>query len=119
LGRKYSGVKQDVGAESTAAVSLPPDTDERVFSTNEGPVVITVRDKLVFVSESFDLDMAHKLAALLLDAQGTGDLKMAQAAPTASHPHPAGEPLTAGWVRFFADCGVMKAAVDAAAKAGR
>jgi hypothetical protein len=119
LGRKYSGVKQDVGAESTAAVSLPPDTDERVFSTNEGPVVITVRDKLVFVSESFDLDTAHKLAALLLDAQGTGDLKMAQAAPTASHPHPAGEPLTAGWVRFFADCGVMKAAVDAAAKAGR
>ena len=125
LGRKYSGVKQDVGAESTAAVSLPPDTDERVFSTNEGPVVITTRDKLVFVAESFDLDMARKLTALLLDAQGTGDLKMAGAghmpltARALRSREPAGDSLTAPWIRYFESCGVMKAAVDAAITAAR
>ena len=30
-------------------------SDEQVYSTNEGPVVITRRGKMVFVSESFDL----------------------------------------------------------------
>ena len=55
------------------------EAEEQVFSTNEGPVVITTRGKLVFVAESFDLDLARKLTALILDAQGTGELKMASA----------------------------------------
>ena len=50
---------------------------EQVYTTNEGPVVITTRGKYVFVSESFDLDLARKLTALVLDAQGTGELKRA------------------------------------------
>lgn len=120
LSRKYSGVKQDVAAESEAAAALPPGADERVFSTNEGPVLIATRDNLVFVAESFELDMARKLSTMILDAQGTGELKMANWAP----PHAARgqrtmEPLTANWVRFFADCGVMKAAVDAADRSAK
>ena len=53
---------------------------EQVYTTNEGPVVITTRGKLVFVAESFPLDLARKLTALILDAQGTGEMRLAQAA---------------------------------------
>ena len=38
----------------------PAGTVEQVFSTNEGPVVITTRGRLVFVAESFDLDQASQ-----------------------------------------------------------
>jgi hypothetical protein len=114
LARKYSGVKPDEAAQRTAAD--PTGTMEQVFSTNEGPVVITTRGKLVFVAESFDLELARKLAILILDAQG--EMRMAGGTrPAARSAEPIGEPLTAGWVSFFADCGVMKAAVNAAVKA--
>jgi hypothetical protein len=73
--------------------------------------VITTRGKLVFVAESFDLDVARKLTSLILDAQGTGELKMAEAR------QPAIESLTSGWIRFFSNFGVMKAAVEAEIKA--
>jgi len=99
LGRKYSGVKL-AGADKAAATS----GDEVVYSTNEGPVVITVRGKYVFVSESFDLETARKLTDLLIDGQGTGELRTAQL----SQPQ-AG--LSAGLVRFMHSCGMMKAAV--------
>ena len=92
---------------------------EQVFSTNEGPVVITMRGRLVFVAESFDLDQARKLASLILDAQGTGDLKMAGVArPTVPAAPVAGSTLSGGLVHLFAESGVMKAAVDAGVRAG-
>jgi len=74
--RKYSGLKPDLAAQQAGAASLPEGESEQVFSTDEGPVVITTRGKLVFVAESFPLDLARKLTGLILDAQGTGDLKM-------------------------------------------
>jgi hypothetical protein len=161
LGRKYSGLKPDLAAQHSA----PSGADEQDFTTTEGPVVITTRGNLVFVSESFPLDLARKLAALILDAQGSGELKMASAqkpgapgpgsprtglrprggylasetwesenpyqprAPSlllfsgarvgtleAHSPEPL-EPLTANLIRFFSNCGVMKAVVDAEIKA--
>ena len=87
---------------------------EQVYSTSEGPVAITTRGKQVFVAESFPLDLARKLTAQILDAQGTGEMKIA------GTPEPGtaiGEPLTASLIRFFSNCGVMKAAVDAEVKA--
>jgi hypothetical protein len=90
-----------------------------VFTTNEGPVVITTRGKLVFIAESFNLDLARKLATLIIDAQGTGEMKMAQATHPGTDFRAAGltvdtrVPLSANLVRFFSNCGVMKAAVDA------
>ncbi|HEY1208737.1 MAG TPA: hypothetical protein VGE85_05175 [Terracidiphilus sp.] len=75
LGRKYSGVKELLSADFTTGRS---GDEEQVYSTSEGPVVITTRGKLVFVAESFPLDLARKLTALILDAQGTGELKMAE-----------------------------------------
>ncbi len=120
LPRKYSGVKPDEAAEHAAPVSAPAGNEEQLFTTNEGPVVITTRGKLVFVTESFDLDLARKLANLILDAQGTGEMKMAGAArPQNIVSQPIGEPLTASWVRFFANCGVMKSVVDAAIHTGK
>jgi hypothetical protein len=112
LGRKYSGLKPDLAAQQAGAGDLPNGEQEQVFTTSEGPVVITTRGKLVFVSESFPLDLARKLGGLILETQETGDLKMA-----AGRPVP--QTLSAGMVRFFSDCGVMKAAVDGAVRAGR
>ena len=122
LGRKYSGLKPDVAAQQAGAASLPAVEQEQVFTTSEGPVVITTRGKLVFVAESFPLDVARKLTGLTLDAQGTGDLKMALAAPSADVQgmgSQAMEPLTGGLVRFLANCGAMKAAVSGAVRAGK
>jgi len=121
LGRKYSGLKRDTSAEKAVQASLPGGTIEEVFSTNEGPVTITRRGKMVFAAESFDLPMARKLAQMLLDAQGTGEMKQAKLAiPTApsftgeTPTQSSGLPtLSGGLVRFFANCGVMKSAVDA------
>jgi hypothetical protein len=131
LGRQFSGLKPDSEAEKTSPNDLntgapQPESQEQVFSTSEGPVVITTRGKLVFVAESFPLDTARKLTNLLLDAQGTGELRQARvttpsadSARTVTHgaePVSLG-PLTSNLVHFFADCGVMKAAVQAEVKA--
>ncbi len=141
LGRKYSGLKADVVAPSPAQSGNG--IDERVYSTNEGPVVISRRGKLVFVAESFDLDTARKLTTLILDAQGSGEMQQAgqgfrdldrtpelrrvsavlvrhrKAQPQVT-PTPAADPnveLTTSLVHFLSNCGVMKAAVDAAYEA--
>jgi hypothetical protein len=133
LGRKYSGLKPDLAAQQAGAASLPEGETEQVFTTTEGPVVITTRGKLVFVSESFPLDLARKLTELTLDAQGTGDLKMANVRRPAESPddraavagvskgreQPTDQTLSGGLIRFFSDCGMMKAAVDGAVQAGK
>jgi hypothetical protein len=129
LGRKYSHVQQDMGAEHAApaagsSASAEPISREQVYSTSEGPVVITTRGKMVFVAESFPLDLARKLAARILDVQGTGEALTARAAqPGSSTPGAPGpshlgtwEPLTGDLIQFFSHCGVMKAAVEVGVK---
>jgi hypothetical protein len=131
-----SSSQQDSASSDPAALQ-----GEQDYTTNEGPVTITTRGKLVFVAESFDLDLARKLTTLILDAQGSGEMKQAQAVPLPQICHPeraqrvegpavaaiAGaptlasatresktpEPLTANLIRFFSNCGLMKATVDA------
>jgi hypothetical protein len=121
LGRKYSGLKRDVAAQGTTPAEAPTGTVEQVFTTNEGPVTITTRGKLVFVAESFDLPMARKLTQMMLDAQGTGDMKQARAMPPMMPAAPAGgmPTLSGGLVKLFAESGVMKSAVDAGMKAAQ
>jgi len=120
LGRKYSGLKPDLEAQKAGSAALPDGEEEQVFSTSEGPVVITTRGKLAFVAESFPLDVARKLTGLIFDAQGTGDLKMALDLPAGRDPGAPAlasetrEPLTGNLVRFMSECGVVKAAVDGA-----
>jgi hypothetical protein len=114
LGRKYSGLKPDLAAQRANSATLPAGETEEVYTTSEGPVVITTRGKLVFVSESFDLNLARNLTSLILDAQGAGELKMARLSPGAPGlDSEAWEPLTANLIHFIANCGVMKAAVHA------
>jgi hypothetical protein len=108
LGRKYSGLKEQKIADTSNEAD---GSIEQVYSTNEGPVVITRRGKLVFVSESFDVPLARKLASLILGAQGSGPLQSASLKRDAGM-NP-GESLSAPVVRFLSNCGVTKAVVDA------
>jgi hypothetical protein len=126
LGRKYSGLKAEVSAERTAPANSTDGTVEQVYSTAEGPVVITTRGKLVFVTESFDLPLARKLTSLILDAQGSGALQMATLhhrpvrLPRAASAAPRTQgPLSDSMVRFLSKCGIMKTVVDATMEAGR
>jgi hypothetical protein len=82
-------------------------------------VVITTRGKMVFVAESFPLPLARKLARLIFDAQGTGALRIANLGRTDENSGQPAAPLTGDLVRFFENCGVMKAAVDAGIRATR
>jgi hypothetical protein len=114
LGRKYSNLKIVSNDENRPSSAAGPDDQEQVFSTDEGPVVITQRGKMVFVAESFPLPVARKLTELIFDAQGTGVTRMADLLrPGAADSGPA-VPLTGDLVQFFQNCGVMKAAVDGA-----
>ena len=113
LGRKYSGLHKE-NAVLDATQDAQGTSVEQVYSTNEGPVVITVRDKLVFIAESFDLPLARKLAAMILDAQGTGEMRLADASPAAGSSSRL--TLSGGLVHLFGECGAMKVAVDAAVR---
>jgi hypothetical protein len=122
LGRKYSGLKPDPTAEKDA--NLPEGTTEKVWTTNEGPVVIRQKGKLVFVAESFDLPTARKLGTLILEAQGSGPLQTASvripgpATPwTGSDSRPA--TLSGPLVRFMSNSGVAKGVVDALLKSSK
>lgn len=116
LGRKYSGLKLETTAEKDA--DLPEGTTEKVWSTDEGPVVIRRKGKLVFVAESFDLEVARKLGSLILESQGSGPLQNASMRPPSAGTPLAefdSEPasLSGSLVRFMSNCGVVKAVVDA------
>lgn len=102
LGRKYTHVQRDNGAETSQ--------DEQIYQTNEGPVLIVTSGNDVFVSESFDLATARKLQLVMLGAQqGSGD-QVALAGRAPGRPVP-NDDLTGSMVRFFGSCGMMKAAL--------
>lgn len=136
LGRKYTNLKPQATAAKTS--DRADGAVEQVFTSEEGPVVITRRGKLVFVSESFELPIARKLATLILNAQGSGPLQNASLGHHASHLELSsntpgqrfsrltsipgvdpGEALTDPVVHFLANCGVMKAVVDATMQSER
>jgi hypothetical protein len=121
LARKYSGVK----TLATATSTMPAETGavEQIFSTDEGPVLITTRDNLVFVAESFELPLARRLASLILSAQGVGNERTARLQMPAVTQHPPNmrqadaQSLSGDLVHFFQNCGVLKAAVDGVMRA--
>jgi hypothetical protein len=73
---------------------------------------------MVFVSESFDLPVARKLAVLIMGSQGSGPLQSASLHRLAATQRASGnvmrESLTEPVIDFLSNCGVMKVAVDAA-----
>jgi hypothetical protein len=119
LGRKYSGLKRDAAAEKNA--DLPEGSTEKVWTTDEGPVVIRQKGKLVLVTESFDLPIARKLGTLILEAQGAGPLQNASlSSPRTGAPSTGlgAKPATLSGplVQFMSNCGVTKGVVDALVK---
>jgi hypothetical protein len=112
LARKYSHVSQ-----VSPITPSENGSEEQLFTTNEGPVLITTRGNLLFIAESFPLPLARQLTALILDAQATGPMRMAQTpldlrTPSLA-PNPPQGALTTDLVHFFAEAGVMKSVVDA------
>lgn len=97
LSRKYSSVTRETAEETTAL--------ERIYSTNEGPVLIVRQGRKVFASESFDLTTARKLQFLLFGAQQGQSAETARLRET-----PLSDPA-ASMVRFLARCGMPKAAL--------
>ncbi|HEY4047746.1 MAG TPA: hypothetical protein VGM27_12860 [Acidobacteriaceae bacterium] len=97
MSAKYSGVSRDNAAETSP--------DEWVYRTQEGPVLIVVDQRQVFISESFDLDTARKLEFLFVGAQqGAATQRVFNQVPTRSDP-------SAHLASFMAGCGLMKAAL--------
>jgi hypothetical protein len=94
LKHKYTKVTRDTADESSE--------DEQIYQTNEGPVLIVTDGMDVFISESFDLNVARKLQLLMLSAQQDSG------AQVASDRTPSAD-LSGSMVRFMAGCGVMKA----------
>jgi hypothetical protein len=69
LPRQYDGLKRRKEDEK--------DETERVYSTHEGDVFLSVVDDRVWVSEGFDLALARKLREAIDGAQGVGPIRMA------------------------------------------
>ena len=107
LSKKYSQVTRDPQAETSS--------DEQVYNTSEGPVLIVTSGNDVFTSESFDLPTARKLQLLMLGAQQSGGSQVAlnDAASNhagSNHAAPARD-LTGSMIHFMAGCGMMKVAL--------
>ena len=77
----------------------------KVFTTNEGPVLIAVNGTQVFISESFDLTQARKLELLMTGAQQSDQLRIAVNSPSPS------QNLSSAMRRFLGSCGLMRAAM--------
>jgi hypothetical protein len=101
LGKKYSGVTRDSNDEA--------DKTEQIYNTNEGPVVLTTSGRMVFVSESFDLTTARKLAFLMMGAQASDTAVQAAKLVALPRKSNSSRELSASLVRFFAGCGAMRA----------
>jgi hypothetical protein len=91
LGRKYDRLKERKADEA--------DSREKVFSTEEGDVLISRSGDELFVSEGFPLAVARKLRDGAVNAQGTGPMRLASM--------PTGE-LTLGLATGLERFGVMK-----------
>ena len=94
LPRQYDDLKRRPADET--------DADERVFSSNEGDVLLRREGSRVWVSEGFELPLARKLRASVDGAQGSGPVMQASA-PTGS--------LTGGVAHWMGSFGIMRAGV--------
>ncbi len=106
--------EMEIHQEYPGAKLQPTSTpDDRVYSTSQGPVLITITNRYVFVSESFPLKTARNLNLMLLNAQHafTGQ-------ETAAY-HPAYPDLTSGIRDFTKQAGFLRCELPIAARAAR
>jgi hypothetical protein len=69
--RKYSGVAERTKDEA--------DEREKVYSTGEGDVLISISGTGVFIGEGFDLGLARKLRDTIVSVQAEGPMRQAAA----------------------------------------
>jgi hypothetical protein len=91
LPRKYSRAAPRAGELTGVNTPVVPPIQgsrnavaERIFDTEEGPVLIALTGKQVFISESFDLDTARKLQFVLTGAQSGAEQQVAWGTPSRS-----------------------------------
>ena len=70
LPRQYDGLERRKTDET--------DAEERVYSTKEGDVLLSMKGNEVWVSEGFELATATKLREMVMSAQGTGPIREAR-----------------------------------------
>lgn len=95
LGRKYKRLTERKNDET--------DSREKVFTTDEGDVLLSRSGDSLFVAEGFPLPLARKLREASADAQGVGPMKMASGTPV--------HELTLSLADGMGGFGVMKAMV--------
>lgn len=104
LPRQYRGLKRREADENTKDEI---EATERVYSTSEGDVLLTLKDNTVWVSEGFDLALARKLRDAVDAANaplGSGPIQQART----QRPH---HDLVGGLANTLSQFGVMKAAL--------
>ena len=69
LPRQYDGLTRRKADEKS--------DDERVFTTREGDVLLTLQDDFVWVSEGFPVDVAREMREKMESVQGTGPMRSA------------------------------------------
>jgi hypothetical protein len=102
LPRQYDGLKRREADEKDETY-----VTERVYSTSEGDVLLTLKDNTVWVSEGFDLALARKLRESVDEANaplGKGPVMQARALPM-------DHDLVGGLVDTLGQFGVMKTAL--------
>jgi hypothetical protein len=100
LPRKYSGLVRRKQDEA--------DSDEQVYTTNEGDVLLSQSDTGVFVSEGFPLELARKLRDRIVSAQSDAPLQVAGAAGNKWPQAHGGDPALE-LVQLMSSAGMMKA----------
>jgi len=93
LPRQYDGLKRREKDEV--------DASERVYSTKEGDVLLTLENNRVWVSEGFDLALARKLRDSIDGVQGSGPMQSAETQGLG------GKELVGGLSRWMGSFGVV------------
>ncbi len=108
LPRQYDSLKRrEADEKDDNSVTSDSGQQERIYSTSEGDVLLTLKGNTVWVSEGFDLALARKLRDAVDAANaplGTGPVQQASALPL-------DHDLIGGLVDTISSFGVMKAAL--------
>lgn len=94
LPRQYDSLKRRQSDET--------DPDERVYSTGEGDVLLSLKGNEVWISEGFELPTASKLREMFVGAQGVGPIRQAKVALP-------GNELVGGLSQWLGSFGLAKA----------
>ncbi len=100
LPRQYDGLKRRNSDEM--------DENERVYSTKEGDVLLTLKDNTMWVSEGFELPLARKLR----DATDAVNAPLGSGPVLTAKTMPVDKDLVGGLIKTMASFGMMKAGLE-------